>query len=275
VAQPYSSGTMAFKMDLNEKVSFALGIDSPYGANTRYSTLDFGAHLESTSLTALGRYKFSPSMSVHAGLYQASLEGGFNPSTGLPAGREIAVAKSSDTGYIVGAAFERPEIAARVALTYFSGTDHVDSKSNSSVNAPQAVNLDFQTGIAANTLLFGGIRWADWSKTVIKVGGNTLVTYADDSMTYNLGIGRKFNDNWSGALTLGYEESKGGVASALAPTDGYLSVGLGATYTRDNMKITAGVRSINLGDATTSGLSANDWKGNSALAVGAKISFSF
>lgn len=276
IANTYSSTSLAFKTDLNDKFSVALGIDSPYGADVFYRTLDTGAKLNTTSVTALGRYKFSPSLSVHGGLYQATMDGWYNPATVLPVGARINVASSSGTGYVIGAAYEKPEIAARVAITYFSGTTHTDPTSNSNVNAPQAINLDFQTGIAANTLLFGGIRWADWSTTVIRVGGANIVTYANDSMTYNLGVGRKFTDNFSGALTLGYEAAQGGTASALAPTDGYLSLGLGATYTRNNMKITAGVRSIRAGDATTVGLPlGNTWSGNSAMAAGIKVSFTF
>jgi long-chain fatty acid transport protein len=276
IANSYSQTSLGLKLDMNSQLSFALGIDSPYGADVFYNNLDTGAKLNSTAVTALARYKFTPNLSVHGGLYQATVGGTYNPPAGLPVGSVITVQNSSTTGYVLGVAYEKPEIAARVALTYFSGTNHSDPTSNSSINAPQAVNLDFQTGIAANTLLFGGIRWADWSTTVIRVNNGNLVTYANDSMTYNLGIGRKFTDNFSGALTVGYEAAQGGTASTLAPTDGYLSIGLGATYTHENMKITAGVRSIRLGDATTTGLPlGNTWSGNSAMAAGIKVSFTF
>lgn len=275
VAGAYTSTSLAFKMDFNETFSAALGIDSPYGADVFYTNLDTGAKLNSTAITALGRYKFSPSFSVHGGFYQATVDGWYNPTT-LALGTRINIAASSGTGYIVGAAFEKPEIAARVALTYFSGSTHTDATSLSSVNAPAAINLDFQTGIAADTLLFGSVRWADWSNTIIKVANTNLVTYQNDSLTYNLGIGRKFNENFSGAFTVGYEGAQGGTASSLAPTDGYLSLGLGGTYTNGNMKITAGVRSIRIGDATTAGLPlGNTWSGNSAMAAGIKVSFTF
>ncbi len=272
VTNRYTAGAMGLKWDLNEKVSMAIGIDSPYGADTDYGVslgIPFSAKLETKAITALGRYKMSPNLSLHGGLYNASMEGTYTQVV------TTTVNRATDTGFILGGAYEREDIAARVAVTYFSGTDHVDASSNSSVNAPQAVNIDFQTGIAANTLLFGGLRWADWSETVINVAGNDIVTYDNDSVTYSLGIGRKFTDSFSGALTLGYEETQGGTASALAPTDGYLSLGLGGTYTRGNMKITAGLRSIKLGDATTSGLPANNWVDNSALAGGIKVAFSF
>lgn len=272
VAKSYTATAMALKWDLNDKMSMAIGIDSPYGADTDYGLslgIPFSAKLETKAITALGRYKMSPNLSLHGGLYNASMEGTYTRIT------TTTVNRATDTGYIVGGAYERQDIAARVAVTYFSGTDHVDGSSNSAVNAPQAVNIDFQTGIAANTLLFGSVRWADWSETDINVAGTDVVSYDNDAVTYSLGVGRKFTDSLSGAVTLGYEEAQGGTASALAPTDGYVSVGLGATYTKGNMKITAGVRSISLGDATTAGLPDNDWNNNTAMAAGVKVAFSF
>ena len=135
--------------------------------------------------------------------------------------------------------------------------------------------MHFQTGVAANTLVFGSVRWAEWSKTVITVAGTDVVTYDTDSVSYSLGLGRKFSDTWSGAVTFGYEAAQGGTASALSPTDGSTSVGLGATYSKDNMKVTFGVRQVMLGDATTALLPVNDWTGNTATAMGVKVAFNF
>ena len=56
IANSYTSMSLAVKMDLNEQLSFSLGIDSPYGADTNYKALDFSAKLNSTAVTALARY---------------------------------------------------------------------------------------------------------------------------------------------------------------------------------------------------------------------------
>ena len=56
------------------------------------------------------------------------------------------------------------------------------------IDPPQSVNLDFQTGIAKDTLLFGQIRWVDWSNTPIDippaVDPAPLLSYADDRISY-------------------------------------------------------------------------------------------
>lgn len=274
IANDYSSTSLAFKMDLNDKLSLGLIMDQPYGADVAYPALDLSAVLNTTAITALARYKLNDAFSVHGGLSYTSIDGTYDPAGGPDTA--VTINRSSDTGYLLGAAWEKPEIAARVALTYFSGSDLVDASSNSSFNAPQAVNLDFQTGVAANTLVFGSVRWADWSNTVITVDGDDIVTYDNDTFSYSLGVGRKFNDNWSGAVTLGYEAAQGGISSALSPTDGNKSIGLGVTYTMDSIKITGGVRFVQLGDATTAGLPAgNDWEDNTATAAGVKIAYTF
>ncbi len=275
IANDYTSTSLAFKMDVNDKLSLGLVMDQPYGADVAYPILDVAAVLNTSAITAMARYKLNDAFSVHGGLSYTSIDGSFNPPTGAPLGFAVTINRSTDTGYVLGAAWEKPEIAARVALTYFSGSDLVDPLSASSFNAPQAVNLDFQTGVAANTLVFGSVRWADWSNTVITVAGSDIVTYDNDSLTYSLGVGRKFTDNWSAAVTLGYEAAHGGIASALAPTDGSSSIGLGVSYTMDNIKISGGVRYVMLGDATTAGLPVNVWSDNTATAAGIKIAYTF
>lgn len=283
VAEDYLSFGAAYKADLNDKVSIAVILDQPWGAHVQYPATFLGsfAHLRSSAVTLAGRYKFDENISVHAGLRYVTIDGElFVPGSGVA--RQFFTS-DADVGFLVGAAYEIPEIALRVALTYFSETEHRLPSSLGTVgtiNPPQSVNLDFQTGIAADTLLFGQIRWADWTSTQVNVppavAPNPVIDYDNDSVTYSLGLGRKFSEQWSGAVTVGYEKAQGGLASTLSPTDGYVSLGLGGTYTQDNMKITAGVRYVKLGDASTAGPAGNStFSGNSAVGFGLKIGYTF
>lgn len=66
------------------------------------------------------------------------------------------------------------------------------------------MTLEAQTGVAANTLVFGSIRWVDWSEFTIEpemyaqiTAGilgepRALVDYPEDWWTYNLGVARQF-----------------------------------------------------------------------------------
>lgn len=301
----------AYKADINDQLSYAIIYDQPFGADVNYpagtgyfaqgSTAEFRSH----ALTGLLRYKMPNNFSVHGGIRIQSIEAKANiPFVTSPPnppfitrpGAPYVVDGDRDigVGYVLGMAYEKPEIALRVSLTYSSKIKYdIDTTENSAVAAnrssvthvetPQSVNLEFQTGIAADTLLFGGIRWTDWSSFEIRpndyqnLTGGPLLSYQDDVYTYSIGVGRRLSDTWSVAATVGYEKSNGGFAANLGPTDGNKSLALAATYTRDNMKITTGVRYINIGDADTSvrGLQASSFTDNEAVAIGVKVGFSF
>jgi long-subunit fatty acid transport protein len=278
IAPTYGIAALSMKSDLSDKLSLGLLMDEPYGAHVSYETAGYplnttNAKVNSSSITLMGRYKITDGISAHAGLRSVSADGIYDPVGAYSS----TYSKDNDMGYLVGVAYEKPEIALRVALTYASETEFALDGTMGDLTArmPKSVNLDFQSGVAANTLVFGSVRWADWTAAHLTDSmAGVLADYTNDVLTYSLGVGRKFSDSFSGALTLGYEKGTGELASNLSPTDGYLSVGLGGTYTKDNMKITAGVRYVDLGDATTETIGST-FSGNSALALGLKVSFSF
>jgi long-subunit fatty acid transport protein len=147
------------------------------------------------------------------------------------------------------------------------------------------VNLEFQSGVAKDTLVFGSIRWVDWSNFRIApnvystlTGGGALVSYDKDTITYSLGVGRRLNDNWAVSASVGYEKAGGGFSANLGPTDGKKSLTLAAVYTRDNMKITGGVSYVKVGDAQTTlggGIPASNFTSNKAVGFGIKVGYSF
>jgi long-subunit fatty acid transport protein len=280
IGQTYTQLGAAYKTDLSEQLSIGVQLDQPYGAHVQYPAGPLGggfAELTSSAVNVIGRYKFDGGFSAHAGLSYVTIDGRlFVPASGVSSRTYSA---DGDVGYLAGVAYERPDIALRVALTYFSGTEHTLESSvgiPGTINPPQAVNLDFQTGVAANTLVFGQIRWADWTDTqIIANPPAVLISYASDRVTYTLGVARKFNDTWSGALSLGYEEDLGQVQSTLSPTDGFVSIGAAAIYTTGNMKITTGIRYVDIGNASTASVPLGRFEGNDALALGVKVGWSF
>ena len=76
-------------------------------------------------------------------------------------------------------------------------------------------------------------------------------------------------------MTLGYEKADGSPTGNLGPTDGMKSIGLAATYTMDKMKITGGIRYVELGDATTNPPVGGVFTDNSGVGVGIKIGYNF
>ncbi|MFD1744073.1 OmpP1/FadL family transporter [Rhizobium helianthi] len=165
--------------------------------------------------------------------------------------------KDSAWGWRAGLAYEIPEYAFRASLVYNSevNLDDITGTLNlSQVNGrvfnvygaqklPDTLELKLQTGIAPDWLAFGSVKWVDWSQLqtipFCVVGTpvcnrSTQVTSLElgyrDGWTVSGGIGHKFNEQWSGAVSLTWDRgtSQGfgtqtdtwslGAAVAYAPT---------------------------------------------------------
>jgi len=295
IAENYGVLGLGYKRDINDQFSFAIIIDEPYGADVSYEVGDSvalggtEATLDSTAVTALLRYKLDENISFHGGLRAQSTEAeitlaglAYGPANGY----NVELDRHTGFGYTLGAAYEVPEIALRVALTYiseieheFGTTDTFASTADTKVTTPQAVNLDFQTGIAADTLLFGSVRWAEYSKVIVKPENfPSSITNIDDGFAYNVGVGRRINDQFSASVSVGYEpEGDSNLVSPLSSTDGNYSLAIGGKYTIDNVSISGGIRYIVLGDAfaQTSDTPRAEFKDNDAVAIGFKVGYNF
>lgn len=303
VANSYTLPGLAVKYDYSSQLSAALIFDSPIGADVFYPTgtgllSETMADMDSIALTGLLRWKFDDQWSVHGGLRAQRAKGDLRlagPAYGALNGYNASMSNDWAGGYTLGVAYEKPEIALRAALTYHSAIEHdvdtierigstiVTAPDVTTVKTPQSVNLDFQTGIMADTLLFASARWVDWSVFRIQptfftgaTGGGTL-TDLHDTTTYTLGIGRKFSEQWSGSAFVSYEAKKKTEVSPLAPTSGSTGFGLAAIYSQDNMKIQIGARYMRLGDANAApgGTPVASMTGNKAVALGVKVGFAF
>jgi len=313
VGESFNMISGGYKTDLNQRLSLAVIFDQPWGVDVAYpgpgpTTTAFGddpllegtrAEANANAITALLRYKFNDRFSVHGGIRYQEIDGEITLSgdaynASLPAsGYNVKVDRDGAFGWVAGAAYEIPDIALRVALTYQSEIEHdfdltetfpaalggTVSNTSTKTKTPQSVNIDFQTGIAQNTLLFGGIRWAEHSVTdlVPTAFGRDLIDL-DDSVTYTLGIGRKFNENWSGSLAYIYEDVDGDdLVSPLAPVHGLEAIRLGVQYQNDKIKVAAGLRYTMLGDAVAApgGTAAANFDDNDAISIGLKVGYYF
>ncbi|SHI42122.1 Long-chain fatty acid transport protein [Palleronia salina] len=325
VANNFSQVGLGVKYDLNDQLSFSLNFDQPYGSNVNYPTSSVAlggtrAVVDSRSIQALARYKLNNGFSVHGGLRYQEIQadvtlGGaaYGPLNGYRAQFD----SDGDLGYVLGAAYERPEIALRVALTYFSGTSHdlptsetlngvgvgalpaaalglpinpFSTTSVTKVDTPEALNLDFQTGIMEDTLLFGSVRYAWYEDTIVSptffdtiqdgvVDGDSL-TDIDDGYALNIGVGRRFTDKLSGSIAFGYERSGDDLVSPLAPTNGVKSIALGLSYdVTEQFNLSGGVRYAKLGDAMpetgTPDTARANFTDNDVFAVGFSVGYSF
>lgn len=207
---------------------------------------------------------------------------------GLTDGYKFKMDRQTEPGYLIGAAYEIPDIAFRLAFTYHFEIEKTANTTenllgttlNSTVDyvTPQALNINFQTGIAADTLLTASYRWTDNSAVdvVPTLLGSDLVNL-DDGHRYTLGVARRFNDEWSGSATLSYEPKGDDLVSPLGPSNGLFGLSIGARYVKDNVKFSGGINYTKLGDARAevSNQPAATFKNNSVVGIGFKFEMTF
>ncbi|MDJ0825500.1 MAG: outer membrane protein transport protein [Rhodobacter sp.] len=313
VAGGFVNSGAGFKYDFTDNFSLALIWDQPFGSDVTYPGAPGATELGGTtaiadavSLTAIGRYKFSDKFSVHGGVRHQTIDGNIGLSGlsyGPLNGYNVALGSNSAMGFVVGGAFELPQYAARVALTYNSEITHstptvetlggipvFGPSPNTEIKSPASINLDFQTGLNEKTLLFGSVRYAMWSDLIISPRGFDLavdgllnqdsISDLEDTFSYSLGIGRAINENWSVSGVLGYEpEGSDDLVSPLAPTNGNFSVGIGVRYKDENVVVSGGIRHTWLGDARpetgTPDTARATFTDNTAISAGFKIGIFF
>ena len=169
--------------------------------------------------------------------------------------------EGSGWGWRTGVAYEIPEYALRASLVYNSAVDldnlggTIDLTNtllptpggfvpgtkydvSSFASMPDSLELKLQTGIAPGWLAFGSVKWTDWSQLqVIQVTANdtsdprNLPTSLDllyrDGWTISGGVGHKFNDQWSGAVSLTWDR---GTSHGYGTQTDTWTVGTGVSY---------------------------------------------
>ena len=260
----------------------------------------------------MARYNLNDNFSFIGGITQNSIKGG-NVTT---LAGSYDVASESSTGYIGGVAYSIPEIALRAELTYqpktkFATTtaftpstvgicgaaaaDGADctvpavygayltnmttTASATTLSLPDTLALNFQTGIAENTLMTASYRKASWGKSQINIAAPISIgTTFSDSTAYSVGIGRKFSESFSASLTYSKEEGSSSTSTSLfTVSNGSEAVSIGLQYKSDNITVSGGISRRNVGDVTVTDPAAGQMKytGNSVTAMGIKIAFAF
>jgi long-subunit fatty acid transport protein len=252
------------------------------------------------ALTLQAKYDYSKNLALIAGIKNTTVQDAsafIFAAAGLPA---TTITGGSELGYIVGASYSIPEIAFRTELLYETETNFSLDSTNAGAagvglavagkttgSVPDYMTLNFQSGVADGTLVFGSMRRADWSNHQLMVhpqsavAGNPLggpTSSFTNTTTINVGVGRKITDALSLIGTYG-TEAKGGAAgtSLLSMTNGYQGITIAGRYALENATITAGYNYTMFGDKTVTptGLAPGSFTGNKVTGFGVKVGFSF
>lgn len=144
-----------------------------------------------------------------------------------PFGEADLTLSGKDYGYRLGVAYDIPEIAFRTQLLYRSATSYgadgtfsilgMTHDALGSGNLPQSLELKVQSGVAPGWLVFGSIKWTDWSvqrTLAVEVPTFPLANSNDiynwrDGWTVTGGVGHAFNDRVSGSASITWDRGVG------------------------------------------------------------------
>ena len=274
------------RYQLNENLSFIGGVTQNNIGDGNVTTLAGSYGISGTSsMGYIGGVAYSiPDIALRAELtYQPKTDfttnASFTPSA-YGVGGVMTKAAEHQTAVDGGG------VASDYPLAALSGLDATqmnaylaETTNKTTLSLPETVALNFQTGIAENTLLTASYRKASWSKSQINVAAKIAIgTEFEDSEAYTVGIARRFSDKLSASLTYSKEEGSSKPAKSLfTVSNGSEAVSLGLRYTHENMNISAGISQRNVGDVTVNDPNAGTMKytGNTVTSMGVKIAFAF
>ncbi|THV25393.1 OmpP1/FadL family transporter [Peteryoungia ipomoeae] len=316
--QNYAIPSFAAKVKVTDNFACAFTYTQPFGADADYGPQAQAAGASSHKDFITNEYGATCAVNMDAGAGKAYLLGGvFMQDFDYTAVSEIlntgangtlSLEDTSAYGYRLGAAYAIPEYAMRFQLMYRSKIDHTTNKGSfdwtelnpalglsdarGSGTLPQSIKLSAQSGVAPGWLVYGSIKWTDWSVMdaleysidvpigVPVLGGSVLdrrdVYNWKDGWTIQAGVGHSFNEKISGTVNLTWDKGVdsgadiytdtwtlgAGVSAKLGP--GELRAGGGVSY------LTAGSQSV--GDEALYNATADaDWA--YALTASYKISF--
>ena len=236
----------------------------------------------------MARYSFNDKYSVIAGVRQSSLR----KSSLDTLAAAYSIDAVSKTGAVYGFAYERPDIALKFEiLRSESITIDLVGKAATILDVtgtlviPEATTINFQTGIAENTLLIASAHRVNWTGSDVKlnVALEPSLNQASDfsnTTSYSLGLGRKLNEATSASLTYSWEKgtNPGGESeSPFTMSNGSETLSAGVQHKIGSITISGGISYTKAGDVDvthSSGLTAS-YADNSVTAVGIKFGYNF
>ena len=271
--ESYFVPRVGFKASFGEAVDCMFDYSQPWGAHLNQGSNWAGANENIETKIKSNNYATTCSYSFDMGPGQLRVIGGafYQEISGFqdrlvstavfPLGRTGVghLDLSADGwGWRAGVAYEIEEYALRTSLVYNSAVelDDITGTLNlsqvtgavvpvfGSVSMPDSLEFKFQTGVAPGWLVFGGVKWTDWSQlqsiafcpeatralATCRTNSLTEVTSLDllyrDGWTISGGVGHKFTDKVSGALSLTWDR---GVSTGIGTHSDTWTLGAGVS----------------------------------------------
>ena len=232
------------------------------------------------------RYKLNDNFSLIGGARQVNLKA----SSVKTLATTYDVDATKKTGALYGLAYERPDIALRLEVLRAESLSMPltggATVASGTLVVPEATTLNFQTGIAKDTLLMASAHKVSWGTGQITVlgasGAPNIGSDFSDTTSYSLGLGRKLSEATSASLTYSWEKGAGTTStSGFTMSNGSQTLSAGVSHKIGAMTISAGLSYTKAGDVTVGvpvpgiGTLSSSYTGNSVKAFGVKVGYSF
>lgn len=290
----YFIPNLAAKARITEAFSCALTYTQPFGASSEYGpaaqaadrantgNATTSAEFSTDEYGATCRVKFDASkgnFSFLGGVFLQTFD--YTEKTDFGT---LHLEDDGQVGYRIGAAYEIPEYALRAQLMYRSQIKHeadgefsvsptgalvlpaliglpagsipagteIDSSGYGTL--PQSLELSLQSGVAEGWLVYGSVKWTDWSvlqQLNYNVGPLPLTKnfFFRDGWTVQAGVAHSFTDNIAGTVNLTWDRGVGDGADVM--TDVWtLGVGAQVKVEQVTWKIGGGLSYLTSGSQT-------------------------
>lgn len=319
-SQDYWIPSLAAKFKASDNFACALTYTQPFGADADYGaqaqaagatltglgashkdfiTNEYGATCDVSMQAGKGRLHFLGGVFLQDFEYTAingpylSVAGPLGPiGTGT-----LKLEDKAAFGYRFGVGYDIPEYALRAQLMYRSAVEHdanigsydvtylgstlAQNDAYGSGTLPQSVKLSLQSGVAPGWMVYGSVKWTDWSvmqSLDYNVAGTPRSDIYNwkDGWTINAGVAHAFNEKIAGTVNVTWDSGVGtgadiysdtwtfGAGVSIKAGPGELRVGGAVSYLTEGSQSTADEA---LYDATADG----DWA--YALSANYRITF--
>jgi len=310
--------SVAAKISVSENFACALtytqpfGADATYGMDVRRAQLANGKAPYGEKRFETNEYGATCDVKFDVGAGKLHLLGGVfwqdfsytavnELDTLIPASTRHGTLRLEDDGalgYRLGAAYEITEYALRVSLLYRSKVKHKTDEGSYDVmdlgsiylpasgygTLPQSLKLAVQTGVAPGWLVYGSVKWTDWSvldALNYTINGPGLGAAQDvynwkDGWTIQAGVAHVFNEKLTGTVNLTWDS---GVSTGADIHEDSITLGAGvlAKVGPGDLRFGAGITHMSTGSQSVAQGATFNATGGGGWAYGVtgsyKISF--
>ena len=169
-----------FKSDYNDTISYAFEMYEPMASTLQYpAAVAVKALLRTRALSLTGKYRLANSpFGIFAGIRQVTIK----RSTLNTGTADMITTPENEYGYLMGASYENPEIAMKILLSHSPAIDFtlpITLAGTATAKQAEMTTLEFETGIAKDTLLYGSIHQSSWGSAQVKLAGIQISTFSD------------------------------------------------------------------------------------------------